>query len=174
MWHSLPSQHRRAWYGKQRMICFVVCGVVCCMCCAMGPLQKTARAFVSSSASTARSGGLGNNSPRLCVDFARDASYSSHPTYSRPDEDGSGAFPIVISRPSFDCYSTRNFHRIQRIFLCRVLVGKSCLGSDGLIQPAVRIKSSHTLFDTTTNANDLDRQILWVTYHDGTESDTGC
>lgn len=43
----------------------------------------------------------------------------------------------------------------------------SCLGSDGLVQPEVRLKQSHTLFDTTTN--DLKNPILWVTYHDGIE-----
>lgn len=40
------------------------------------------------------------------VYFARDASYSAHPQYAVPDDDG-----------------------VQRILLCRVAVGRYCVGT---------------------------------------------
>ena len=52
----------------------------------------------------------------LQVYFARDASYSAHTLYSKPD--GSG---------------------IQRMFLCQVAVGDWCRGSNGQLTPDVKV-----------------------------------
>ena len=60
------------------------------------------------------------------VYFARDASYSSSTTYSRPNAKG-----------------------IQHMFLCRVVVGVYCQGQRDALTPDVR--QGHTLYDTTVN-----------------------
>lgn len=73
------------------------------------------------------------------VYFARDASYSSSTSYSQPDENG-----------------------IQRMLLCRVVVGEYCKGIKDAIAPDV--KSGLTLYDTTVD-NVADPSI-YVTYHD--------
>ena len=61
------------------------------------------------------------------VYFARDASYSSSTTYSRP-----------------------NGHGVQHMFLCRVVVGEFCLGKRDALTPDVR-QGHHELYDSTVN-----------------------
>lgn len=73
--------------------------------------------------------------------FARDSSYSAHPTYSHPDENG-----------------------IQRMFAVRLAIGEVCIGHKDQLVPDVRIPETMQLYDTTTN--DKDKPILWVVYHD--------
>jgi len=75
------------------------------------------------------------------VYFARDAAYSSSKAYSAPDATG-----------------------IQRMFLCRVVVGMVCQGVKDAVCPSVRDADKHLLFDTTVdNVNDSG---IFVTYHD--------
>ena len=71
--------------------------------------------------------------------FARDASYSSSPTYSRPNHKG-----------------------FQHMFLCRVVVGEFCKGQRDALTPDVR--AGHQLYDTTVN--DMKSPSIYVTYHD--------
>jgi len=73
------------------------------------------------------------------VYFARDASYSSAPQYSKPDAKG-----------------------LQSIFLVRVIVGEVCLGKKDALTPDVR--SGHQLYDTTVN--DVKDRAIYVVYHD--------
>ena len=73
------------------------------------------------------------------VYFARDASYSATPTYSRPNVQG-----------------------IQHIFLCRVVVGEYCKGKTDALTPDAR--QGHTLYDSTVD--DVKSPSLYVTYHD--------
>ena len=61
------------------------------------------------------------------VYFARDASYSSSPTYSKPNKNG-----------------------VQHMFLSRVAVGEFCVGSSGALVPPVR--TGLMLFDSTVDA----------------------
>merc|ERR1712070_1117465 len=75
------------------------------------------------------------------VYFARDASYSAHPTYARPDSTDT-----------------------QRIFLCRTLKGEVCKGVRDGLTPDIRVPSNGTLYDSTTN--NMADPIMWVTYHD--------
>ena len=75
------------------------------------------------------------------VYFARDASYSSHPAYSNPDEDG-----------------------IQRIFLCRVAVGDWCKGRKGQLTPDPKPHSTLELFDSTVD--NVSNPSIFVVYHD--------
>ena len=75
------------------------------------------------------------------VYFASDASYSIDPKYSVPNASGK-----------------------QQMFLCRVIVGEYCLGSQGCVAPDERDSVSHLRFDST-----VDRMIrpgIFVTYHD--------
>jgi hypothetical protein len=74
------------------------------------------------------------------VYFARDASYSSHPTYSRPDKKG-----------------------VQRMFMCRVVVGDWCKGNNGALTPDTKPKSLE-LFDTTVDT--VHKPSIFVAYHD--------
>ena len=62
------------------------------------------------------------------VYFARDASYSSSTTYSRPNSKG-----------------------VQYMFLCRVVVGVYCKGVRDALTPDVR--KGHQLYDSTVNDN---------------------
>ena len=73
------------------------------------------------------------------VYFARDASYSSSTTYSRPNAEG-----------------------IQYMFACRVVVGEYCLGKNEALTPDAR--QGHQLYDTTVN--DVKNPSIFVTYHD--------
>jgi len=73
------------------------------------------------------------------VYFARDASYSSSRTYSRPNAQG-----------------------IQHMFLCRVTVGEFCMGVKDAITPAVR--QGNILHDCTVNS--MSDPSIYVTYHD--------
>jgi len=75
------------------------------------------------------------------VYFARDASYSSSHAYAAPDESG-----------------------IQRMFLCRVVVGKCCVGVKDALAPGMQDAGKHLLYDTTVD-NVRDPSI-YVTYHD--------
>ena len=77
------------------------------------------------------------------VYFARDASYSASTTYSRPDSIG-----------------------VQRMFLCRVVVGEYCQGKNNMLTPDVR--EGHQLFDSTvdTLTNARYGPSIFVTYHD--------
>eukprot|EP00912_Choanoflagellata_sp_UC4_P001709 UC4_evm1s1092 len=77
------------------------------------------------------------------VYFALKSSYSSHPQYAKPDEKG-----------------------IQRMFMCRILVGHFCMGVNGQRVPDVRIEESHTLYDSTTDNMNPERRQMFVTYHD--------
>jgi len=73
------------------------------------------------------------------VYFARDASYSSSTTYSRPDGKGT-----------------------QHMFLCRVTVGEFCLGKRDA--PAPDVRKGHLLYDSTVN--DMNNPGIFVAYHD--------
>merc|ERR1712139_58590 len=73
------------------------------------------------------------------VYFARDASYSSSTTYSRPNKKG-----------------------IQHMFLCRVVVGAYTKGIRDALIPEVR--KGNLLYDTTVN--DMMNPGIYVTYHD--------
>ena len=73
------------------------------------------------------------------VYFARDASYSSSTTYSRPNGKG-----------------------IQHMFLCRVVVGAYTKGVKDALTPDVR--NGNLLYDTTVN--DMYSPGIYVTYHD--------
>ncbi len=75
------------------------------------------------------------------VYFARCASYSSSPEYSRPDENG-----------------------IQHMFMCRVVVGEYCLGERNALTPSVRDVASNQLYDSTVDQ--LSHPSIFVTYHD--------
>merc|ERR1719473_848060 len=73
------------------------------------------------------------------VYFARDASYSSSTTYSRPDGNG-----------------------VQHMFLCRVIVGEYCVGRSGALAPDVR--KGAMLYDTTVD--NMSNPSMYITYHD--------
>ena len=73
------------------------------------------------------------------VYFAKDASYSSNPTYSAPDTNG-----------------------LQYMFVVRVVVGEYCLGKNGA--PAPEVRSGHQLYDATVNT--MTHPTIFVTYHD--------
>merc|ERR1719263_41663 len=73
------------------------------------------------------------------VYFATEATYSAN--YCFPDGDGK-------------CY----------MFLCRVMVGEYCKGSDGVLVPDVRNWDTHQLYDSTTN--NVREPSMFVTYHD--------
>merc|ERR1712070_990657 len=73
------------------------------------------------------------------VYFARDASYSSSTTYSRPNNKG-----------------------VQHMFLCRIVVGEFCTGRRDALTPDVR--KGHQLYDTTVN--NVKNPAIFVTYHD--------
>jgi poly [ADP-ribose] polymerase 10/14/15 len=75
------------------------------------------------------------------VYFARDAAYSSSRTYAEPDSSG-----------------------IQRMFLCRVLVGEYSQGQKDAIAPGVRDAKAHVLYDTTVD--NMKDPSIYVTYHD--------
>ena len=71
--------------------------------------------------------------------FARDASYSSSTTYSRPNAQG-----------------------VQHMFLARVVIGEYCRGvRDALAPPA---RDGAVLFDSTVN--DVRNPTIFVTYRD--------
>lgn len=71
--------------------------------------------------------------------FARDASYSSAKAYSTPDDKG-----------------------IQRMFLCRVIIGEYCQGAKDA--PAPKVREGHHLYDTTVD--NMKSPSIYVTYHD--------
>jgi poly [ADP-ribose] polymerase 10/14/15 len=73
------------------------------------------------------------------VYFARDSSYSASRAYSKPDA-----------------------HMVQRMFLCRVVVGEYCKGVKDAVAPNVR--SGHVLYDTTVD--NVASPSIYVTYHD--------
>jgi poly [ADP-ribose] polymerase 10/14/15 len=73
------------------------------------------------------------------VYFARDASYSADQAYSEPDS-----------------------HGVQRMFLCRVVVGAFCQGKKDAVSPDS--SDGLSLYDTTVD-NPKDPSI-YVTYHD--------
>ena len=73
------------------------------------------------------------------VYFARDSSYSSSTTYSRP-----------------------NAQRVQHMFCCYVMVGEYCQGHSNALAPAAR--SGNQLFDSTVN--NMTDPIMFITYHD--------
>merc|ERR1712146_396371 len=73
------------------------------------------------------------------VYFARDSGYSTHTTYSRPDQNG-----------------------VQRMLLCRVLLASYTLGIKDAIVPLER--DGGILFDSTVN--NLADPSIFVVYHD--------
>ena len=73
------------------------------------------------------------------VYFARDASYSSDPQYSK-----------------------RNAQGIQHMFLVRVVVGEYCVGV--MNQPVPDVRHGTVLYDSTVD--DLRDPSVFVTYHD--------
>jgi poly [ADP-ribose] polymerase 10/14/15 len=76
------------------------------------------------------------------VYFARDAAYSARNTYSTPDSSG-----------------------VQRMFLCRVVVGSYCKGIKDALAPDARDGKGGTLLhDTTVDA--VKDPSIFVTYHD--------
>ena len=78
-------------------------------------------------------------SPRAGVYFARDASYSSSTTYSKPNADG-----------------------VQHMFLARVVIGEYCKGVQDALAPPSR--DGAILYDTTVN--DIKDPTIFVTYRD--------
>jgi ABC-type branched-subunit amino acid transport system substrate-binding protein len=80
------------------------------------------------------------------VYFARDASYSSHDTYSVPDNRGR-----------------------KHVIACRVAVGEYCIGVKNALTPDIRDPKSQSLFDSTVGLlrNDtMANPSIYVTYHD--------
>eukprot|EP00339_Tiarina_fusa_P025891 CAMPEP_0117013264 /NCGR_PEP_ID=MMETSP0472-20121206/10982_1 /TAXON_ID=693140 ORGANISM="Tiarina fusus, Strain LIS" /NCGR_SAMPLE_ID=MMETSP0472 /ASSEMBLY_ACC=CAM_ASM_000603 /LENGTH=1244 /DNA_ID=CAMNT_0004716535 /DNA_START=123 /DNA_END=3857 /DNA_ORIENTATION=+ len=75
------------------------------------------------------------------VYFARDASYSSHPRYSAPDEKG-----------------------VQHMFMCRVLIGDWSKGSHDQITPEAKPYNAFELFDSTVD--NVSNPSIFVVYHD--------
>mmetsp|Transcript_99421 Transcript_99421/g.157293 ORF Transcript_99421/g.157293 Transcript_99421/m.157293 type:complete len:419 (-) Transcript_99421:105-1361(-) len=75
------------------------------------------------------------------VYFARDAAYSARATYSIPDSSG-----------------------IQRMFLCRVVVGEYCKGVKDALAPDPRDKTGTLLYDSTVDT--VKDPSIFVTYHD--------
>jgi poly [ADP-ribose] polymerase 10/14/15 len=75
------------------------------------------------------------------VYFARDASYSSHPTYSAPDRNG-----------------------VQYIFMCRVAVGDWSMGRTGILTPDVKPHNPLELYDSTVD--NVHNPSIFVIYHD--------
>jgi poly [ADP-ribose] polymerase 10/14/15 len=75
------------------------------------------------------------------VYMARDASYSSSKAYAAPDAAG-----------------------IQRMFLCRVVVGEYCQGVKDALAPSLRDAEKHLLYDTTVD--NMRDPSIFVTYHD--------
>jgi hypothetical protein len=75
------------------------------------------------------------------VYFARDASYSSNETYSAPDSKG-----------------------IQRMFLCRAIVGDWCRGVEGQLTPDAKPHNTLELFDSTVD--NVSKPSIFVIYHD--------
>jgi poly [ADP-ribose] polymerase 10/14/15 len=76
------------------------------------------------------------------VYFAKYAGYSADPEFSPPDE-----------------------HGVQSIFLCRILVGHACKGTEDAVVPAFKDAAKNILFDSTTDKAGDDATIF-VTYHD--------
>ena len=75
------------------------------------------------------------------VYFARDASYSTSKTYSRPDANG-----------------------VQHMFACRVVIGEFCKGKTNALTPDVRNPATNELYDSTVD--DVSGPKIFVTYHD--------
>ena len=75
------------------------------------------------------------------VYFARDASYSSHETYSVPDANG-----------------------VQHMFLCRVAVGDWCKGVNEQLTPDAKPHNHLELFDSTVD--NVFNPSVFVIYHD--------
>ena len=75
------------------------------------------------------------------VYFARDASYSTFPLYSKPDAQG-----------------------IQSCFLVRVVVGEYCRGVKDAKTPDVRDPGTGALYDSTVD--NLQNPNIFVTYND--------
>lgn len=75
------------------------------------------------------------------VYFATDSSYSCSSIYSTPDADG-----------------------IQRMFLCRVVVGDFCVGKPGQLTPDPKPDNPLELYDSTVN--NLASPRIFVVYHD--------
>ncbi|XP_054916199.1 protein mono-ADP-ribosyltransferase PARP14 isoform X2 [Poeciliopsis prolifica] len=74
--------------------------------------------------------------------FAVDASYSSHPTYSRPAADGS-----------------------QLMFVARVLTGVYTLGQRGMkVPPALDVQEPHIRYDSVVD--NMGRPNMFVVFHD--------
>jgi len=73
------------------------------------------------------------------VYFGRDASYAANRLFSVPDESG-----------------------VQRMFLCRVLVGEYCRGKEGAVKPEARDHSGVHLYDSTVDNQDDPK--IFVTY----------
>ena len=85
----------------------------------------------------------GKNATRLGrgVYFAKMLGYSLDPKYAIPDAAG-----------------------LQRVFLCRILVGEYCQGTKDILVPPVRRSDPHLLFDSTVD--DERRPEIFVTFHD--------
>jgi len=75
------------------------------------------------------------------VYFARDARLSSSRSYSEPDASG-----------------------VQRMFLCRVIVGEYCKGIKDALSPEARDSSGLHLYDSTVDS--VQDPSIFVTYHD--------
>jgi poly [ADP-ribose] polymerase 10/14/15 len=76
------------------------------------------------------------------VYFAKYSGYSADPEFSPPDE-----------------------HGVQSIFLCRILVGHACKGTEDAVVPDVKDAAKNILFDSTTDKAG-DAATIFVTYHD--------
>jgi hypothetical protein len=75
------------------------------------------------------------------VYFAREASYSTSKTYSKPDANG-----------------------VQHMFACRVIVGEYCKGKKDALVPDVRDPATNDLYDSTVD--NVNNPSIFVTYHD--------
>ena len=75
------------------------------------------------------------------VYFARDASYSTYPLYSKPDAQG-----------------------IQSCFLVRAVVGEWCKANQNDITPGVRDAANNICYDSTVD--DPQNPNIFVLYHD--------
>lgn len=74
--------------------------------------------------------------------FAVDASYSSHPTYSKPAADGS-----------------------QLMFVARVLTGVYTLGQSGMkVPPPLDDQEPHIRYDSVVDK--MDRPSMFIVFHD--------
>lgn len=78
---------------------------------------------------------------------------------------GQGVYFSRTAKYSMDSkYSRCDAYGIQRVFMCRVLTGESCLGRSGQLVPDVYDRATGRLHDTTVDQ--LPNPDIYVTYQD--------